>query len=95
MFYIDGRDCVLCQFVESFTFALCALYLHCYICTVIFALRNIALVGYFFGDHWRNWPTCNFAVQTYCILTSEKTAEHACRGLIILDFQFHSSSLRR
>ena len=35
---IDRRDCVLCQFVESVTFALCAF---------IFALRNIALGGFF------------------------------------------------
>ena len=37
MFYIGGRDCVLCQFIEPVTFARC---------TFIFALRNIALGGY-------------------------------------------------
>ena len=37
MFYIGGRDCVLCQFIEPVTFAHCAF---------IFALHNIALGGY-------------------------------------------------
>ena len=37
MFYIGGRGCVLCQFIEPVTFARCAF---------IFALRNIALCGY-------------------------------------------------
>ena len=37
MFYIGGRGCVLCQFIEPATFARCAF---------IFALRNIALGGY-------------------------------------------------
>ena len=37
VFYIGGRGCVLCQFIESVTFARC---------TFIFALRNIALGGY-------------------------------------------------
>ena len=37
---IDRRDCVLCQFVEFVTFALCVF---------IFALRNIALGGFFFA----------------------------------------------
>ena len=37
VFYIGGRDCVLCPFIEPVTFARCAF---------IFALRNIALGGY-------------------------------------------------
>ena len=37
MFYIGGRGCVLCQFIEPATFACCVF---------IFALRNIALGGY-------------------------------------------------
>ena len=37
MFYIGGRDYVLCQFIESVMFARCAF---------IFALQNIALGGY-------------------------------------------------
>ena len=37
MFYIGGRNCVLCQFIEPVTFERCAF---------IFALRNIALGGY-------------------------------------------------
>ena len=37
VFYIGGRGCVLCQFIEPVTFARCAF---------IFALRNIALGGY-------------------------------------------------
>ena len=37
VFYIGGRGCVLCQFIESVTFVRCAF---------IFALRNIALGGY-------------------------------------------------
>ena len=37
MFYIGGRSCVLCQFIEPVTFARCAF---------IFALRNIALGRY-------------------------------------------------
>ena len=37
MFYIGGRNCVLCQFIELVTFEHCAF---------IFELRNIALVGY-------------------------------------------------
>ena len=37
MFYIGGRGCVLCQFIELVTFARCAF---------IFALRNIALDRY-------------------------------------------------
>ena len=37
VFYIGGRDCVLCQFIEQVTFARCAF---------IFALWNIALGGY-------------------------------------------------
>ena len=37
VFHIGGCDCVLCQFIESVTFARCAF---------IFALRNIALSGY-------------------------------------------------
>ena len=34
VFYIGGRSCVLCEFIELVTFAHCAF---------IFALRNIAL----------------------------------------------------
>ena len=37
MFYIGGRLCVLCQFIEPVTFVHCAF---------IFALQNIALGGY-------------------------------------------------
>ena len=37
MFYIGGRGCVLCQFIEPVMFARCAF---------IFALQNIALDGY-------------------------------------------------
>ena len=37
VFYIGGRGCVLCQFIEPITFARCAF---------IFGLRNIALGGY-------------------------------------------------
>ena len=37
MFYIGGRGCVLCQFIESVMFACCVF---------IFALQNIALSGY-------------------------------------------------
>ena len=37
MFYIGGRGCVLCRFIEPVTFARCAF---------IFALWNIALGGY-------------------------------------------------
>ena len=37
VFYIGGRSCVLCQFIEPFTFACCAF---------IFALQNIALCEY-------------------------------------------------
>ena len=37
VFYIGGRGCVLCQFIEPVTFARCAF---------IFALRNIAVGGY-------------------------------------------------
>ena len=37
VFYIGGRDCVLCQFIEQIKFARCAF---------IFALWNIALGGY-------------------------------------------------
>ena len=37
VFYIGGRGCVLCQFIEPVTFARCVF---------IFALRNIALGGY-------------------------------------------------
>ena len=37
VFYIGGRCCVLCQFIELVTFSRCAF---------IFALRNIALGGY-------------------------------------------------
>ena len=37
VFYIGGRGCVLCQFIEPVTFARCAF---------IFVLQNIALGGY-------------------------------------------------
>ena len=37
VFYIGSRGCVLCQFIESVTFARC---------TFIFALQNIILGGY-------------------------------------------------
>ena len=37
VFYIGERDCVLCQFIEPVTFALCAF---------IFALLNIAFGRY-------------------------------------------------
>ena len=37
MFYIGGRSCVLCQFIEPATFVRCVF---------IFALRNIALGEY-------------------------------------------------
>ena len=37
VFYIGGRGCVLCQFIEPVTFVHCAF---------IFALRNITLGGY-------------------------------------------------
>ena len=37
MFYIGGRGCVLCQFIEAVIFARCAF---------IFALQNITLGGY-------------------------------------------------
>ena len=37
VFYIGGRGCVLCQFIEAVTFARCAF---------IFALRNITLGRY-------------------------------------------------
>ena len=37
VFYIGGRDCVLCQFIEPVTFARG---------TFIFVLRNIASGGY-------------------------------------------------
>ena len=29
MFYVGGHGCVLCQFIESATFARCAFILHC------------------------------------------------------------------
>ena len=40
LFYIGGRDCVLCHFIEPVTFACCSF---------IFVLRNIVLDGYYTG----------------------------------------------
>ena len=66
MFYIDGRDCVLCQFVESVTFALCAF---------IFALRNIALAGYFFVTTGGMGRHATSLYKRIASLLLEKTAE--------------------
>ena len=51
MFYIGGRGCVLCQFIESVTFARCPF---------IFALWNIALGEIFNYTYIETFRTLNW-----------------------------------
>ena len=71
MFYIGGRGCVLCQFIDPVTFACCAF---------IFALRNIALGGYL--DTRRNFKniygmTVNLKyIHIYIYIAKFRAIEH-------------------
>ena len=67
VFYLGGRGCVLCQFIEPVTFARCEF---------IFALWNIALGGYL--DTRRNiyGMTVDLKYIIYIIISKFKAIEH-------------------
>ena len=88
MFYIGGRGCVLCQFIELVTFERCAF---------IFALRKIALSGYLdtrrnILEHLRNDGRPEIYIYIYKYIAKFRAIERT-RKLASLTIKFIHASI--